>query len=76
MLIKLEIKSYNMISIQRLQKYQAYHQEKLASINILLVKKYYVLIKKRVIEQAKFTFSPLGKASEKQIKTIEDQEKK
>ena len=76
MLIKLEIKSYNMISIQRLQKYQPYHQEKLASINILLVKKYYVLIKKRVIEQAKFPFSPLGKASEKQIKTIEDQEKK
>ena len=65
-----------MISIQRLQKYQPYHQEKLAGINILLVKKYYVLIKERVIEQAKFTFSPLGKASEKQIKTIEDQEKK
>ena len=75
MLIKLEIKSYNMISIQRLQKYQPYHQE-LASINILLVKKYYLLIKKQVIEQAKFTFSPLGKASEKQIKIIEDQEKK
>ena len=29
--------------------------------------------KKRVIEQAKFTYSPLGKAFEKQIKTIEDQ---
>ena len=27
----------------------------------------------RVIEQAKFTYSPLGKAFEKQIKTIEDQ---
>ena len=26
-----------------------------------------------VIEQAKFTYSPLGKAFEKQIKTIEDQ---
>ena len=25
------------------------------------------------MEQAKFTYSPLGKASEKQIKTIEDQ---
>ena len=29
----------------------------------------------RLIEQAKFTYSPLGKAFEKQIKTIEEQEK-
>ena len=28
----------------------------------------------RIIEQAKFSYSPLGKAFEKQIKTIEDQE--
>ena len=28
---------------------------------------------KQIIEQAKFTYSPLGKACEKQIKTIEDQ---
>ena len=28
----------------------------------------------QIIEQAKFTYSPLGKAFEKQIKTIEDQE--
>ena len=27
---------------------------------------------RRVIEQAKFTYSPLGKAFEKQTKTIED----
>ena len=27
----------------------------------------------RIIEQAKFTYSPLGKAFEKQMKTIEDQ---
>ena len=30
----------------------------------------------RITEQAKFTCSPLGKAFEKQIKTIEDQGKK
>ena len=30
----------------------------------------------QIIEQARFTFSPLGKALEKQIKTTEDQEKK
>ena len=31
---------------------------------------------KRVTEQAKFTYSPLGKALEKQTKTIEDQGEK
>ena len=30
----------------------------------------------QIIEQAKFTYSPLGKSFEKQIKTIEDQSKK
>ena len=29
----------------------------------------------QIIEQARFTYSPLGKAFEKQIKTIEDQVK-
>ena len=29
----------------------------------------------QIIEQARFTYSPLGKAFEKQIKTIEDQGK-
>ena len=32
--------------------------------------------KQKIIEQAKFTYSPLGKAFEKQIKTIEDQGEK
>ena len=44
-------------------------------MNILLVKKYYHL-QQQIIEQAKFTYSPLGKGFEKQIKTIEDQGKK
>ena len=30
----------------------------------------------QIIQQAKFAYSPLGKALEKQIKTVEDQEKK
>ena len=30
----------------------------------------------QIIEQARFTYSPLGKACDKQIKTIEDQGKK
>ena len=32
-------------------------------------------IQQQIIEQAKFTYSPLGKAFEKQTKTIEDQTK-
>ena len=32
--------------------------------------------KQQIIEQAKFTYCPLGKAFDKQIKTIEDQVKK
>ena len=31
---------------------------------------------KQIIEQDKFTYSPLGKAFEKHLKTIEDQRKK
>ena len=44
-------------------------------MNILQVKKYYLLIKKQIVEQAKFSYSSLGKAFEKQAKTIEDQGK-
>ena len=63
-----------MILIEKLQKYQPYHHKKLKNINILQVKKYYLLIKKnnKKIEQAKFTYSPLGKDFEKQRKTIEE----
>ena len=42
-------------------------------MNILLVKIYYRLINSK---QARFTYSSLGKAFEKQIKTIEDQGQK
>ena len=45
-------------------------------MNILQVKKYCVLNKRQTIEQAKFVYSPLGKALEKQTKKIEDQGKK
>ena len=41
-------------------------------MNILQVEKYWLLIKK-IIEQVKFTYSPLGKVFKKQTKAIEDQ---
>ena len=45
-------------------------------MSISLMKIYNHPIKKKIIEQAKFTYSPLVKTFEKQIKTIEDQGKK
>ena len=52
-------------------------------MNILLVKICYHLTnnklpsnQQQIIEQARFTYSPLGKSFEKQIKTIEDQGQK
>ena len=70
-------------STEKLPKNQLDHQLKLIIMNILLVRKYPSkhLIQKpsnqqQIIEQAKFTDSPLGKAFEKQIKTVEDQGEK
>ena len=45
-------------------------------MNILLVKIYLLSNQQQIIEQAKFTYSTLGKAFEKKIKTIEDQGEK
>ena len=56
-------------------KYQHYQLEKLINTkNILQVTRY--SDQGRIIEQATFTYSPLGKAFEKQIKAIEDQGEK
>ena len=75
-MIKLKIKNYNMILIKNQQKYRHYYLEKLINMNISQVKKYYHLIKVKIIEKAKFTHFPLGKEFEKQTKTIEDQGEK
>ena len=57
-----------MILTEKLQKYQPYHQAKLIRSNTLQIKKYYLLIKKKKkqTEQAKFFYSPVGKAFKKQ----------
>ena len=44
MLIKLEMKNYNVILREKRQKYQHDHLEKFINMNILQVKKYYLLI--------------------------------
>ena len=57
-----------MVITDKQQNYCHYHQEKLININILLTKKYFILIKFRIIKIAKFTYF--------QIKTIKIQGKK
>ena len=55
--------------------------EKISTLSSAKIDKYEYLTgeeillpdQRRVIEQAKFAYSPLGKAFEKQIKTFEDQ---
>ena len=44
-MIKLRMKNYNTILIEKQQKYQHYHPEKLINMNILQAKKYCHLIK-------------------------------
>ena len=62
---KIEINNYNMTLTEKQQKYQPYHQVKFINMNILQVKKYYPSNQRRVIEQATFTSSPMGKAFRK-----------
>ena len=40
-MIRLDMKNYNMTLIESQPKYEPYHQAKLTSMIILLVKKYY-----------------------------------
>ena len=70
------MKNYNMILIERLQKYQLYHQAIIDKYEYLTGEDILPSNQQQMIEQATFTYSPLGKAFEKQTKTIEDQGKK
>ena len=70
-MIKLKMKIYNMILAEKQEEYQHYRQVvKLKNMNILQVKNFYLPID--IVEQANFTYFPLEKTLEKQIKTIED----
>ena len=53
------------LSLSKLHKYEYLTTEYILPSN-----------QQQIIEQTKFTYSPLGKAFDKQIKTIEDQGKK
>ena len=63
--INREAAKISALSSGKIQKYEYLTDEDILPSN-----------QQQIIEQAKFTYSPLGKAFEKQIKTIEDQGKK
>ena len=63
--INREVAKISALSSGKIHKYEYHTGEDILPSN-----------QQQIIEQAKFTYSPLGKAFEKQIKTIEDQGKK
>ena len=63
--INREAAKISALSSDKIDKYEYLTGEKILSSN-----------QQQIIEQAKFTYSPLGKVFEKQTKTIEDQGKK
>ena len=69
-MIRLRMKYFNMILIEKLQKYQPYHQAKLESMNEKILP-----LQKQIVERAKCIYSPLQKAFGKQTKRIQDQGK-
>ena len=46
-MIRLKIKNGNLILTEKRQEYQHYYPEKLININLLQVRKYYLLIKEK-----------------------------
>ena len=67
------MKNYNMILTKKQQKYQDYHPKKIDKHEYLTGKEILPPDQRRMIEQAKFAYSLLGKAFETQTKPIEEQ---
>ena len=72
-MIRLRMKNFNMILIEKLKKYQPYHQAKSIICECHTGEEILPSNLKQTTEQAKFSQSPHGKAFQKQTKTIEDQ---
>ena len=75
MKIKLKMKNYNMIN-REAAKISALSSGKIDKYEYLTGEEILPSNQQQIIEQAKFTYSPLGKAFEKQTKTIKDQGEK
>ena len=68
MTTKLEVKNCSTILIEKLQKYQPYLSSgKINKYEYLTGEEILLSNQKQIVEQAKFAYSPLGKAFEKQI---------
>ena len=65
-MIRLEMKNFNMIWKEKQQKISALSPDKLDKYEYLTGEKILPSDRRRMKEQVKFTYSPLGKASEKQ----------
>ena len=63
--INRETAKLSALSSDKIDKYEYFTGEEILPLN-----------QQQIIQQAKFNYSPLGKALEKQIKTIEDQGRK
>ena len=74
-MIKLEMKNYNTI-LTEATKISALSSGKIDKDEYHTGEKILPSNQQQIIEQARFTYSPLGKAFEKQTKTIEDQGEK
>ena len=64
-MIKLEMKHYNMMLIEKLQKVSTLSSGKTDKYEYLTDEEILPSNQKQIIEPAKFTYSPLGKAFEK-----------
>ena len=75
-MIRLEMKNYNMILNREAAKISALSSGKIHKYEYLTGEDILPSNQQQIIEQAKFTYSLLGKDFEKQIKIIEDQAQK
>ena len=70
MITKLEMKNYSMIFIVKQQKTQISHQVELIKYENLTGNEILTPDQSRMIEEAKFTYSPLRKAFDKHVRKI------
>ena len=75
-MVWLEMRNANMILTKKQQKSQHYDLEKIDNYEYLIGEEILPSNQRQIVEQATFTYSPLGKAFEKQRKEIEEQPKK
>ena len=73
---RLEMEKYHAILTKKQQKYQQLPSGKTDNHEFLTGEEILPSAQSRIIEQAKFTYSPLGKGFEKNPKTIKEQGRK